>query len=113
MPLTPAMTFQHGPRLLRLAGPMLLSALTVTLMRVLVGHARGAGQQRWLNQHQSKLAAIENLTVLTLNPALVNRLAETLERVVEWSVTVTEGVLYLTRRGETLESPLTIVQGVR
>ena len=75
--------------------------------------AGGGGLQRWLNQHQSKLASITNLTVLTLDPALVNRLAGTLERVVEWSVTVTEGVLYLTRGGETLESPVTIVQGAR
>jgi len=75
--------------------------------------AVGGGLQRWLNQHQPKLASITNLTVLTLDPALVNRLAETLERVVEWSVTVTEGVLYLTRGGETLESPVMIVQGVR
>jgi len=75
--------------------------------------AGGGGLQRWLNQHQPKLASITNLSVLTLDPALVSRLAETLERVVEWSVTVTEGVLYLTRCGETLESPITIVQGVR
>ena len=75
--------------------------------------AGGGGLPRWLNQHQPKLASITNLTVLTLAPALVNRLAETLERVVEWSVTITEGILYLTRGGETLESPVTIVQGVR
>jgi uncharacterized protein YaeQ len=69
--------------------------------------------RRWLNQHQAKLASITNLTVLTLDPALVNRLAGNLERVVEWSVTVTGGVLYLASGGETLESPLTIVQGAR
>jgi uncharacterized protein YaeQ len=75
--------------------------------------AGGGGLQRWINQHQPKLASITNLSVLTLVPALVDRLAETLERVVEWSVTVTEGVLYLTRGGETLESAVTIVQGIR
>lgn len=75
--------------------------------------AGGGGLQRWLNQHQSKLASITNLTVLTLDPALINRLAETLERVVEWSITVTEDVLYLIRGSETLESPVTILQGAR
>lgn len=75
--------------------------------------AGGGGLQRWLNQHQPKLASITNLTILTFDPTLINRLAETLERVVEWSATVTEGVLYLTRGGETLESPVTIVQGAR
>jgi len=75
--------------------------------------AGGGGLQRWLSQHQPKLAPITNLTILTLDPALINRLAETLERVVEWSVTVTEGMLYLNRGDESLESPITIVQGVR
>jgi len=75
--------------------------------------AGGGGLQRWLNQHQPKLASITNLTILILDPTFVNRLAETLERVVEWSVTVTEGVLYLTRGIETLESPVTIIQGAR
>jgi uncharacterized protein YaeQ len=75
--------------------------------------AGGYGLQRWLGQHQPKLASIMNLTILTLDPALINRLAASLERVVEWSVTVTEGVLYLSRGGETLESPLAIVQGDR
>jgi uncharacterized protein YaeQ len=75
--------------------------------------AGGGGLQRWINQHQLKLASITNLTILILDPTFVNHLAETLERVVEWSVTVTEGVLYLTRGVETLESPVTIVQGAR
>lgn len=75
--------------------------------------AGGGGLQRWLKQHHSKLASISNLTVLTLDPALVDHLAATLERVVEWSVTVTEGVLYLTSGGKTLESPVTTVQGMR
>jgi uncharacterized protein YaeQ len=75
--------------------------------------AGGSGLRRWLDQHQPKLAPLANLTILTLAPTLVDRLAKTLERVVEWSVTVTEGSLYLTAGGETLESPLTIVQGNR
>ena len=75
--------------------------------------AGGGGLQRWLNQQQPKLASITNLTILTFDPAFVTRLAETLERVVEWSVTVTEGVLYLTRVNETLESPVSIVRDVR
>jgi uncharacterized protein YaeQ len=75
--------------------------------------AGGGGLQRWLNQHQPKLAVLANLTVLTLDPALVDRLGETLERVVNWSVTVSGGVLYLTLGGETLVSPVTMVQGTR
>lgn len=75
--------------------------------------AGGGGLRRWLDQHLPKLSALANLTILTLDPLLVGRLAENLERVVEWSVTVTEDVLYLARNGEALESPVTVVQGFR
>lgn len=82
-------------------------AVRVTLL------AGGGGLRRWLEQHQAKLALIANLTIITLDPVLPGRLAETLERVVEWSVTVTEDILYLTCGSETLESPVTTVQGSR
>jgi len=75
--------------------------------------AGGGGQRRWLEQNLPKLAAITNLTILTLDPALVGALAASLERVVAWSATITGGVLYLTRGSETLESPVTVVQGAR
>ena len=75
--------------------------------------AGGGGRRRWLEQHQAKLAPIANLTVLTVDPALVERLAGALARVVEWSVTLSGGVLYLTANGETVESPVTLVQGER
>ncbi|NJC87623.1 MAG: YaeQ family protein [Desulfuromonas sp.] len=75
--------------------------------------AGGSGLRRWIDQHQPKLVTLANLLILTLDPILINRLAETLERTVEWSVTITEGSLYLTNGSETLESPVTIVQGIR
>lgn len=75
--------------------------------------AGGSRLGRWLEQHQPKLAALANLTILTLDPTLIDRLAKNLERVVDWSITVTEGSLYLTTGGETLESPITILQGTR
>ena len=75
--------------------------------------AGGGGLPRWLDQHRAKLAALANLTLLTIDPDLTGRLAGSLERSVEWSVTITEGTLYLTRGGETFESPVTCVQGAR
>jgi len=75
--------------------------------------AGGGGLSRWLEQHQGKLAPLTNLTVLALDPLLVQRLATGLERVIDWSLTVTEGVIFLTRGGESLEAPLTVLQGER
>lgn len=75
--------------------------------------ASGSGMSRWLEQHQAKLAPLANLTILALDQAVVARLAAGLERVIDWSLTVTEGTLYLTCGGESLEAPLTVLQGAR
>ena len=75
--------------------------------------AGGSGFRRWLEQHQAKLALIANLTIITVDANLIEQLTGALARVVEWSVTITGGVLYLTSGGDTLESPVTIVQGER
>lgn len=75
--------------------------------------ASGNGLNRWLEQHRSKLAAIANLTILVLDPAFVGKIVERLQRSIDWSLTITEGTLYLTLAGETFESPLRIEQGER
>lgn len=75
--------------------------------------ASGSGLSRWLEQHRPKLEPLANLTVLALDPPFVTRLADGLERVINWSLTVTEGTLYLTSGSRTCEAPLTVVQGAR
>ena len=75
--------------------------------------AGGGGLRRWLEQHGAKLATLSNLTILAPDPALVAPLAAALERVVDWSLTVTEGVLYLGCAGVTREAPLQVLQGAR
>ncbi|MCP3176491.1 YaeQ family protein [Desulfuromonas sp. KJ2020] len=75
--------------------------------------ASGSGLRRWLEQHQAKLASVPNLTILALDAEFIGRLAASLERAINWSLTVTEGTLYLTRGGETLEAPLHLIQGER
>ncbi|WP_085812567.1 YaeQ family protein [Geoanaerobacter pelophilus] len=73
--------------------------------------AFGSGLNRWLPQHQAKLASIPNLTVIGLDFGFLSQLAENLQRVISWSLTVTEGNLYLTAGNQTMESALQQVSG--
>ncbi|ACH39338.1 protein of unknown function YaeQ [Citrifermentans bemidjiense Bem] len=73
--------------------------------------AFGSGLNRWLPQHQVKLASIPNLTVVALDFGFLSQLATDLQRVISWSLTVTEGNLYLTVGDQTLESALQQVSG--
>ena len=73
--------------------------------------AFGSGLNRWLPQHQPKLASIPNLTVIGLDFGFLSQLAAGLQRVISWSLTVTEGNLYLTVGDQTLESALQQVSG--
>ncbi|GFO53899.1 hypothetical protein GMSM_09060 [Geomonas sp. Red276] len=73
--------------------------------------AFGPNLSRWLDQHLAKLAGCGNLTVVALDYAFLKGLAAGLQRVIDWSLTVTEGNLYLTVGGETVESALKHLSG--
>ncbi len=66
--------------------------------------ALGGGRPRWQAQHLARLAAVGNLEVIGFDQAFIGRLVAGLERVIDWSLTVTEGTLYLSAGGETLET---------
>jgi len=59
---------------------------------------------RWLTQHLPKLSASPNLTIIGLDFDFLGKLVANLQRVITWSLTVTEGALYLEVGGETLET---------
>lgn len=67
----------------------------------------------WDQQQLPKLEKVANLIVISIDPAIITRLASQLERSVAWSVTITEGMLYLTCGAATLESPLQVKMGSR
>jgi uncharacterized protein YaeQ len=67
----------------------------------------------WDQQQLPKLERLANLTVLSLDQALIAGLATRLERSIAWSVTITEGMLYLTIGEETLESAIQVKAGNR
>ncbi|KAB0672137.1 YaeQ family protein [Oryzomonas sagensis] len=67
----------------------------------------------WDQQQLPKLEKVANLIVISIDPAIIARLAAQLERSITWSVTITEGTLYLTCGEETLESPIQVKMGSR
>ncbi len=73
--------------------------------------ASGGSRATWLKQHLPKLSAVANLTVLGLEQTFLTRLVSRLERSISWSLTVTEGSIYLGLDGETLESALDHISG--
>ncbi|HEY3423727.1 MAG TPA: YaeQ family protein [Negativicutes bacterium] len=67
----------------------------------------------WEQQQFPKLSGISNLSLITFEPAFINRLAAKLERSISWSITITDGTLYLTAGDETLETVFTMRTGNR
>lgn len=66
--------------------------------------ACGTGLANWERQHLPKLARSGSITVVALEQSFLSRLVERLERGIVWSVTITEGTLYLQIGDETLET---------
>ncbi len=73
--------------------------------------AFGPTRFRWENQHLAKLAAIANLTILGIDFDFLSQLVGRLKRAIDWSLTITEGILYLSVDGETLETSLELLAG--
>ncbi len=58
----------------------------------------------WEQQHLQKLKGVPNLSVLRFDQIFINRLASTLNRSINWSVTINDGNLYINIGDETLET---------
>lgn len=71
----------------------------------------GRNQAQWLAQHQAKLAGCRNLSIISLNAQFLEQLTNGLERNINWEVTVTEGSMYLTKGGQTVESAPQLIAG--
>ena len=72
--------------------------------------AAGHALPRWEEQHLAKLNGISNLTILGIDQAFLSRLVDRLQRSIVWDLTITEGALYLTVGGETMETTLTTIK---
>jgi len=73
--------------------------------------ACGRSLTSWNQQHLPKLTMINNLIVASVEPSFINTLVTHLERVVNWSVTITEGNLYLAVGTETYETSIQVNVG--
>jgi uncharacterized protein YaeQ len=71
----------------------------------------GSGLSRWQAAHLPKLQSIDNLTILGTEQLFIDQLVARLQRSISWDLTVTEGTLYLTVDGETVETEKALLQG--
>jgi len=70
--------------------------------------ACGNSLPAWEREHLPKLEGVRNLSVITLDQKFIAQLVSRLERNIRWSITRTEGSLYLAVDGETLETNLQV-----
>ena len=68
--------------------------------------AYGGSRWRWEAQHLAKLGRADNITVLTVAQQFIEQLVEHLQRGIHWSLTVTDGTLYLNVSDQTFETAL-------
>ena len=73
--------------------------------------ACGKALASWDQQHLPRLEKVANLTVISIDQAFINKLASLLERSISWSITITEGSLYLTIGEETMEAAIRVKTG--
>ena len=66
--------------------------------------ACGKALANWEQQHLPKLEKTSNLYIVNIEQSFIINSAARLERVINWSVTITEGMLYLTIGNETYET---------
>lgn len=75
--------------------------------------ACGRALAGWDQQHLARLEKVPNLTVISIDQSLIARLASQLERTINWSITITEGTLYLTIAEAALEAAIQVKTGSR
>jgi uncharacterized protein YaeQ len=73
--------------------------------------ACGSGRSRWEYANLAKLSNTPNLTVYGIDFGFLQNLAGHLQRTLDWSLTVTGGMLYLTIGDLTLETHLSLLAG--
>ncbi len=75
--------------------------------------ACGRAFPKWEQQHISKLEGVSNLTLLHVDQPFINSLVSLLDRSISWSVTVSDGTLYIDVGGESFETVIHVRAGSR
>lgn len=73
--------------------------------------ASGKALNMWEQNHLPLLGKHKNLTVVTIDHGYLVSLANTLKRVINWEITITEGMLYLNCGGTAYETTLAVKMG--
>lgn len=68
--------------------------------------ASGKASASWDQQHLPKLGKVDNLTVVSIEQGFISTIASRLERNISWSITITEGTLYLAIGDTTYETAI-------
>ena len=74
--------------------------------------ASGKTLTNWDQQHLPKLMNIKNLNIVSVDQMFINTLAANLERTINWSITLTEGTIYLTTGDMTYTTAIQIKAGI-
>ena len=73
--------------------------------------ACGKAFSSWSQQHLPRLERISNLTVVNVDQAFIATIAAQLDRSISWSITITEGSLYLAVGEVTHETAIRVLIG--
>ena len=73
--------------------------------------ACGRALAGWDKQQLPRLENIANLIVIGIDQAFISRVASQLERSINWSITISEGTIYMTIGEETLDSVIQVKRG--
>jgi uncharacterized protein YaeQ len=68
--------------------------------------ASGKTLQTWEQLHLPKLEGVTNLVVVSFDQVFINCLVSQLDRSINWSITITDGTLYINVGSETFETIL-------
>ena len=75
--------------------------------------ASGKTLQSWEQQQFPKLEKVTNLVVVSFDQVFINCLVSQLDRSINWSITITDGTLYINVGSETFETILQQLVGSR
>ena len=73
--------------------------------------AYGRALAGWDRQQLPRLENLANLTVIGIDQAFINGVASLLERSINWSITISDGTIYMTIGEETMHSVIQVRAG--
>ena len=68
--------------------------------------ACGRALPKWEQQHLAKLEGVANLALITFDHAFIGSLVGSLNRSINWAVTINDGNLYINAGDDAFEAPL-------